>query len=448
MADESKSTGHMERTLQTRHLSMIALGGTIGTGLFIASGSAISTAGPGGALVAYGIMGIMVYFLMTSLGEMATYMPLTGSFSAFSSKFVDPALGFAMGWNYWFNWAITIPVDVTSAGIVMNFWLPHVPSWVFSTVVLVLVFLINYLSVRSYGETEYWLALIKVITVIVFLVVGVAIILGIMGGKPVGFSNFHYKQAPFVGGAPAVISVFLVAGFSFQGTELVGITAGEAATPEKSISKAIHSTFWRILLFYIFAIFVIACILPYTNKNLMNADVQNITMSPFTIIFKRAGLAVAASIMNAVILTAVISAANSGLYASTRMLYSQAREGYAWRFLCYVNRRGIPIYALIFTMIISTLAFATQFVVPQAYMYLTDPSELRGFIAWLIIVVSHIPFRKSFVAQHNFMNKHKYHVTLFTFGPIFAFVPRIIVFCEQKVEAFTKMDCSTILLTY
>ena len=269
-----------------------------------------------------------------------------------------------------------------------------------------------------------------------------------MGGKPVGFSNFHYKQAPFVGGAPAVISVFLVAGFSFQGTELVGITAGEAATPEKSISKAIHSTFWRILLFYIFAIFVIACILPYTNKNLMNADVQNITMSPFTIIFKRAGLAVAASIMNAVILTAVISAANSGLYASTRMLYSQAREGYAWRFLCYVNRRGIPIYALIFTMIISTLAFATQFVVPQAYMYLTDASGLCGFIAWLGIAVSHFRFRKAFVAQGHSVNELKYHATLFPFGPIFAFVLCIIVICGQNVEAFAKMDWSNILITY
>ena len=183
---QGQQEGHIKRTLETRHLTMIALGGTIGTGLFITSGSAISTAGPGGALTAYVIMGIMVFFLMTSLGEMATYMPLTGSFSAYSTKFVDPALGFAMGWNYWFNWAITIPVDVTSAGIVMNFWLPHVPSWVFSTVVLVLIFLINYLSVRSYGETEYWLALVKVVTVIVFLVVGVAIILGIMGGKAPG----------------------------------------------------------------------------------------------------------------------------------------------------------------------------------------------------------------------------------------------------------------------
>ncbi|MDF9445119.1 amino acid permease, partial [Limosilactobacillus mucosae] len=142
------NTGHIQRTLQTRHLSMIALGGTIGTGLFIASGSAISTAGPGGALAAYAIMGIMVYFLMTSLGEMATYIPVSGSFATYSTKFVDPALGFAMGWNYWFNWAITIPVDVTTAGLVFQYWLPHFPSWLFSTFVLIAIFLINYLSVR------------------------------------------------------------------------------------------------------------------------------------------------------------------------------------------------------------------------------------------------------------------------------------------------------------
>lgn len=448
MADESKSTGHMERTLQTRHLSMIALGGTIGTGLFIASGSAISTAGPGGALVAYGIMGIMVYFLMTSLGEMATYMPLTGSFSAYSTKFVDPALGFALGWNYWFNWAITIPVDVTTAGIVMNYWLPNVPGWIFSVTVMALIFLINYLSVRSYGETEFWLALIKVVTVIVFLIVGVAIIFGIMGGKPVGLSNFHYKQAPFVGGVPAIISVFLVTGFSFQGTELVGITAGEAATPEKSVSKAIHSTFWRILLFYIFAIFVIACILPYTDKNLLNQDVSNITMSPFTIVFKRAGLAFAASAMNAVILTAVISAANSGLYASTRMLYSQAREGYAWRIFGYVNRRGIPIYALLGTMVISLAAYATQFIGPKAYNYLIDASGLCGFIAWLGIAISHYRFRKAFLKQGHKLSELKYHATGFPFGPVFALALCIVVICGQNIDAFVKMDWQNILITY
>ena len=362
MTAHPQEEGHIKRTLETRHLTMIALGGSIGTGLFIASGSAISTAGPGGSLVAYLIMGIMVYFLMTSLGEMATYIPVTGSFAAYSTKFVDPALGFAMGWNYWFNWAITITVDATTAGIVMNFWLPKVPAWIFSAVVMALIFLINYLSVRSYGETEYWLALVKVITVAVFVIVGLLMIVGIVGGKPIGFRYFHYKDAPFVGGIQGIVSVFLVAGFSFQGTELIGITAGESATPEVSVPRAIKSTFWRILLFYLMSIFVIACILPYTDKNLLSQDVRHITMSPFTIVFHRAGLAAAASGMNSVILTAVLSAANSGMYASTRMLYSQAKEGYAPAFFGHVNKRGIPINALLGTTAVALLAFLTQFV--------------------------------------------------------------------------------------
>ena len=168
--DGSGSGGQMKRTLKTRHLSMIALGGSIGTGLFITSGSAITTAGPGGALVAYAVMGVMVY------------MPLTGSFAAYATKFVSPAMGFALGWNYWLNCAITVAVEITTSGLVMNFWFPHVPSWVFSAFFFAVIFLINYLSVKSYGETEFWLALIKVVTVVVFLIVGVLVILGIMGG--------------------------------------------------------------------------------------------------------------------------------------------------------------------------------------------------------------------------------------------------------------------------
>lgn len=448
-AAAAQGEGHIKRSLETRHLTMIALGGSIGTGLFIASGSAISTAGPGGSLVAYFIMGIMVYFLMTSLGEMATYIPVTGSFAAYSTKFVDPALGFAMGWNYWFNWAITITVDTTTAGIVMNFWLPKVPSWIFSAVVMVLIFLINYLSVRSYGETEYWLALVKVITVGVFVIVGLLMIVGIIGGQgPIGFRYFHYKDAPFVGGIQGIVSVFLVAGFSFQGTELIGITAGESATPEVSVPKAIKSTFWRILLFYLLSIFVIACILPYTDKNLLSQDVRHVTMSPFTIVFHRAGLAAAASVMNAVILTAVLSAANSGMYASTRMLFSQAQEGYAPSFFAHVNKRGIPINALLGTAVIALLAFLTQFVGKDAYNYLIGASGLCGFIAWLGIAISHWRFRRAFIAQGHSVKELKYRALLFPFGPIFSFILCVIVMGGQNIDAFIHMDWSNIAITY
>ena len=190
-----KENNQVKRSLKTRHLSMIALGGSIGTGLFVASGSAISTAGPGGALAAYLGIGIMVYFLMTSLGEMATYLPITGSFAEYSKRFVDPALGFAMGWNYWFNWAITLAVDLSTAALVLKFWFPHVPGWLFSLAALVIIFLINALSVKSFGEAEYWMALIKVITVIVFLIVGLLTIIGILGGHAVFLENFAYKKA-------------------------------------------------------------------------------------------------------------------------------------------------------------------------------------------------------------------------------------------------------------
>lgn len=441
--------GEIKRTLQSRHLSMIALGGSIGTGLFIASGSAITKAGPGGALLAYSIMGMMVYFLMTSLAEMATYIPLTGSFAAYASKFVSPATGFALGWNYWLNCAITVPVEVTTAGIVMNFWFPHLPAWVFSGVVFILIFLINFLSVKSYGETEFWLALVKVIAVVAFLIVGVLVILGIMGGQgPMDLSNFTYKKAPFVNGISGIISVFLVAGFSFQGTEMIGIAAGETNDPEHSVPKAIKSTFWRILLFYIFTIFVIGVILPYTNPNLLSADVQDIVTSPFTLVFKRAGLAAAASVMNAVILVAVLSSANSWMYASSRMLFSQAREGFAFKQFGYVNRRGIPIYALLATTVIGIAVWLLQFVGEEAYSLLISASGLSGFIAWLGIAISHYRFRKAFVAQGHDLKELKYHAAWYPFGPIFAIILSIIVIVGQDINALVNLDWMGLLIAY
>ena len=446
MAEEQQH--EVKRSLQTRHLSMIALGGSIGTGLFVASGSAISTAGPGGALLAYVGIGIMVYFLMTSLGEMATYLPVSGSFSTYSTRFVDPALGFAMGWNYWFNWAITLAVDISTAAIVMQFWLPHVPGWIFSLIALILIFTINALSVRSFGETEYWLSLIKVITVLIFLVVGVLTIFGIMGSSATDLSNFTYKKAPFVGGIPTILSVFVVAGFSFQGTELIGITAGESATPEKSIPAAIKQVFWRILLFYILAIFVIAAIIPYTSKDLLGSSASDIAISPFTLVFKKAGLAAAASIMNAVILTSVLSAANSGMYASTRMLYSLSKQGYAPKTFGRVNGRGIPIMALFGTTVIGLLTFLSSLFGDRIYIFLVSASGLTGFIAWLGIAISHLRFRQAFVKQGHDISELRYHAKLFPFGPLFAFFLCMVVIIGQDLHSFATLDWQAIGVTY
>lgn len=362
----------------------------------------------------------MVYFLMTSLGEMATNMPVSGSFATYSTKYVDPALGFAMGWNYWFNWAITLAVDISTAALVMKFWLPDIPGWIWSVAVLVIIFMINALTVKAFGETEYWMAMIKVVTVIIFLIVGVLTIFGIMGGHATGLENFTYKKAPFVGGMPAMLSVFVVAGFSFQGTELVGITAGESATPEKSIPKAINEVFWRILLFYILAIFVIACLIPYTSPDLLGSSATDIAISPFTLVFKRAGLAAAASVMNAVILTSVISAANSGMYASSRMLYSLSLDGYAPTYFQHTTKNGVPLRAQVATTVIGALAFITSVAGPQVYTWLVAASGLTGFIAWLGIAISHFRFRRAFVKQGHDLSELKYHAKWFPFGPILA----------------------------
>ncbi|WP_370519544.1 amino acid permease [Listeria sp. PSOL-1] len=417
---------------------MIAIGGSIGTGLFLASGNAIHTAGPGGAIVAYIAIGMMVFFLMTSLGEMATYMPVSGSFSTYASRFVDPAFGFALGWNYWFNWAITLAVDISTAALIIQFWFPHTPGWLWSAIFLVLIFGLNALSVRAYGESEYWFSIIKVVTVIIFLIIGILTIFGILGGEYIGMKNFTLAEAPFKGGFFAILGTFLIAGFSFQGTELVGIAAGESATPEKSVPKAIKQVFWRILLFYIFAIFVIGLIIPYTSSNLLGSGAEDVAISPFTLVFEKAGLAFAASVMNAVILTSVLSAGNSGLYASTRMLWSMAKEGSAPRFLAKINRRGIPMAALIVTALVGALTFITTLSENGSiiYTWLLSASGLTGFIAWVGIAVSHYRFRRAFIKQGHDLNELKYRAKFFPFGPILALVLCILVIIGQDYQSF------------
>lgn len=379
----------LKRGLKSRHIMMISLGGTIGTGLLLASGNSIAQAGPGGALLAYGLIGIMVFFLMTSLGEMAAYMPVSGSFSTYATKFIDPALGFALGWNYWYNWAITIAAEIAAVSIVMKYWFPDTASWIWSVSFLAIIFLLNYLSVKSFGESEYWFAFIKVATIIIFLIVSILMIFGILGGKaPVGFTNFFAGDGPFHGGFFATLGIFLAAGFSFQGTELIGITAGETKDPGKSIPKAVKQIFWRILLFYILAILAIGLLIPYTDSRLIN-DGETVTTSPFTLVFENAGIAFAASIMNAVVLTAILSAGNSGLYASSRMLWDLAMEGKAPKIFKKLNRRGVPFAALIATVIVASLSFLTSIFGEQVYIWLLSASGMCGFIAWLGIAASH-----------------------------------------------------------
>ncbi|MDM5220629.1 amino acid permease [Peribacillus sp. RS7] len=448
-SQQASSPTELKRSLKARHLMMISLGGTIGTGLFLASGGAIHSAGPGGALVAYAIIGIMVYYLMTSLAEMAAFMPVAGSFRVYASKFVDPSFGFAIGWNYWYNWAITIAAELAAVVLIMKFWFPDSPSFIWSAIALITMFLINYMSVKGFGETEFWFAMIKVVTVVIFLITGVLIILGIMGGKdPIGFSNFTMGEGPFNGGFFTILGVFMAAGFSFQGTELLGVTAGESEDPEKNIPKAIRSVFWRIILFYILAIFVIGMIIPFTDSRLLSEDVA---VSPFTLVFERAGLAFAASIMNAIILSSVLSAGNSGMYASTRMLWDLARDGKAPKFLGKLDKRGVPVNALIVTSLVGCVAFLASFFGDGVvYIWLLNASGMAGFVTWVGIAIAHYRFRKAYVAQGLDMNALPYRAKGFPFGPIFALVLCIIIIIGQGYQAFSSngIDWNSMFVSY
>ena len=442
--------GTLQRKLRSRHMTMIAIGGAIGTGLFVASGNTISTAGPGGALVAYGVIGLMVYLLMQSLGEMATYLPVAGSFGEYGSRFISPSFGFAVGWNYWYNWAITVAAELAAAALVMKFWFPNVQGWIWSAVFLLILFGLNALSALGYGESEFWFALIKVVAVIAFLILGVLTIFGILGGTSPGFENWTTGEAPFVGGSMGILAVFMVAGFSFQGTEMVAVAAGEAQDPEKNIPRAVRSIFWRILLFYIGAIAVIGFLIPYTDPQLLQADVDNISVSPFTLVFERVGIAGAAAVMNAVILTSVLSAGTSGLYVSTRTLYALAKRGQAPKFLAKINRRGVPMGALLVTTLIGGVCFISSLIGDgRAYVWLVNASGLAGFITWMGVAWSHWKFRKAYIAQGNDPNDLPFKAKFYPAGPIVALIMCAIVIVGQGYDSiFGSHDFQALISSY
>lgn len=447
-------TEKLRRSLKARHMYMIAIGGSIGTGLFVASGATVANAGPGGALLAYALMGFMVFLLMQSLGEMATYLPVAGSFGEYARRFVSPSFGFAIGWNYWYNWAITVAAELAAAALVMKFWLPDTPGWIWSALFLALLFGLNAMSARAYGEGEFWFALIKVAVVIFFLVLGLMMIVGILGGPTPGFSNWTLQDgdlhAPFVNGGLGILSVFMIAGFSFQGTELVAVAAGEADDPDRSVPRAIRTVFVRILLFYIGAIAVIGFLIPFNDPRLLDSAEDNISVAPFTLVFDNAGILAAAAIMNAVILTSILSAGNSGLYASTRMLYALAESGQAPKVFAKLNNRGVPIPALIATTAIGALCFVSSLIGDgAAYTWLVNASGLAGFITWMGIAWCHYKFRKAYVAQGNDVKDLPFRAAWFPLGPIVALAMCAFVIVGQNYEAFAgNVDWATLLSSY
>ncbi|KAI9280578.1 amino acid permease/ SLC12A domain-containing protein [Umbelopsis sp. AD052] len=439
-----------KRGLSARHIQMISLGGAIGTGLFLNSGGNIASAGPAGALIAYIVIGFMVFCIMTCLGEMATYMPISGSFNLYASKFVDPALGFALGWNYWFSWAVTIATELSAAATIIDYWFQDnqvVPDAAWSAIFLVLILGINTFGVRVYGELEYWFAMIKILLVIVFLIVALLVTTGAVGGHTIGFSYWKDPGA-FNNGVLGTVGVLLSAGFSFQGTEIVGVTAGEAKNPHKSVPRAIRNVFWRILIFFVLTMLFIGMCVPYDLPELSTSS--DAATASFTIIFNIAGIGVGAHIVNAVVLSSVLSAANSSLYTCSRTLMALARDGKAPALFSRTTRWGAPVFA---TLASSIIGFACVFVSlyrpDDAFVWFLSITAVTGFISWTGIAAAHLRFRKAYVYQGRDLNELPYRALWFPFSPIFAIVLTVLIVLAQGYGAFyPEWDTTTFFIDY
>ncbi|KAJ5490121.1 Amino acid/polyamine transporter I [Penicillium expansum] len=409
---ESPPLPELQRRLKSRHLQMIAMGGAIGTGLFIGSGSAIATAGPVGALIAFAFIGSIVYSVMIALGEVATYLPIAGAFATYATRLVDPSLGFAMGWIYWFSWASTFALELTATGLIIQYWDDTIPMAVFIAVFWVVIIILNMFPVSCYGEVEFWLSSIKIITVVGFMIFAICINAGV--GRE-GYLGFRYwvHPGPFRpyliedSGQDALAkfvgfwAILIKAGFSYQGTELVGIAAGETENPRKNIPSAIRKTFFRIVFFFVFTIFFVGIVVPSNDERLTSNDSgANADASPFVIAAKRAGVNVLPSIINAVLLTVVLSAANSNVYSGSRILVGLAHEGFAPRFFLKTTKHGVPYGSVGFTALFGLLGFLNvSNAGATVFNWLMQIAGLAGFITWASLNICHLAFMRALAAQ-------------------------------------------------
>lgn len=383
------------------------MGGTIGTGLFIGSGAALWKAGPVGALLAYMWVGTLVYSVMLSLGEMATYLPLPGAFAAYAARFVDRSLGFSMGWVYFLSWAFTFPIELTSIGLIIRYWDSELSVALFITLFFLSIAFINFLPVKVYGEFEFWAASIKVVTCVGFLIFALCIDLGAGKHGYLGLKYWHEPGAfaPYivyngnVGKFVGFWAVLIQAGFSYQGTELVGLSVGEVENPTVVIPASIRKTFYRIIIFFVGIIFFIGLLIPYDSELLLNAS-TDASASPFVIAAKLAGVKVLPGILNAILLTVVVSAANSNVYSGSRILVGLSNDKLGPKWLSRTNRFGVPYIAVMITCSFGFLAYLNLAKsASTVFTWLVNLAGTAGFICWCTISYSHVCFMRALKAQ-------------------------------------------------
>jgi amino acid transporter, AAT family len=385
----SQTQPQLSRNLRNRHIQLIAIGGTIGVGLFLGSARAIHNAGPA-LLIAYLVGGIAIFFIMRALGELLTYRPVAGSFATYAEEFCGPFAGFVTGWSYWFMWVATAMAELTAIGIYVGHWFPQVPQWLPALIALVLLYGVNLLAVRVFGELEFWFALIKVVTIVALILAGLAVIVLHVGslGPTAGFANLwsHGGFLPF--GVVGVLLTMQIVMFAYSGVELIGVTAGEAQDPQRSLPQATNGIILRILIFYLGALTIIMAVVPW--------DQLSPTVSPFVFVFEKLGVPGAAGIITLVVITAAASSCNSGLFSTGRMLWALAQRGQAPRSFGVLNAQHVPAAGIHVSAAVMLLTVALNYLAPkEVFIWVTSMALIGTLWTWGIILVAHRNYRRA-----------------------------------------------------
>ncbi|GEQ66658.1 hypothetical protein JCM33374_g321 [Metschnikowia sp. JCM 33374] len=389
----------LSRNLKGRHLQMIAIGGSIGTGLFIGSGKVLKKGGPASVLIAYMLIGSMMYSTVHALGELAITFPVSGAFATYNTRFIDPSWGFTMAWNYAMGWLVILPLELVAAAITVRYWDTKTNPAAYVACFYALILAINFFGVKGYGEAEFVFSAVKVLAVSGFIILGIVLVCG--GGPKGGYIGGKYWHDPgaFHNGFKGLCSVFVTAAFAFGGTELVGLAAAEAQNPRKTMPKAIKQVFWRITLFYIVSLILVGLLVPYNSPELHKPD-GTARYSPFVIAIKNAGIAGLPSVMNVVIMISVLSVGNSSVFGCSRTLVALANAGQAPQIFGYIDKRGRPLVAIVFQMLFSLICFVSASG-KQGVMFdwLLALSGLSSLFSWGSICMCHIRFRRALAVQ-------------------------------------------------
>ncbi|TRX91035.1 hypothetical protein FHL15_008017 [Xylaria flabelliformis] len=458
MRDYGQGIVELDRSMKPRHLHMIAIGGSIGAGFFVGSGSALNVGGPGFLLIDFIIIGVMMFNVVYALGELAVMYPVSGGFYTYASRFIDPAWGFAIGWNYVAQWAVVVPLELTVCAISISYWNAEISSAVWISVFWGFIIFVNVFGTLGYAEEEFWSSLIKLSATVIFIIISFVLVLG--GGPDNGQYNEYwgarlfYEPGAFANGFKGFCSVFVTAAFAFSGTELVGLAAAEASNPSKSLPSAIKQVFWRITLFYILGLLFVGLLIPYNDPHLLNASSDDVAASPFVLVGQYAGLKGFNHFMNVVILVSVISISVSGVYGGSRTLTALAQEGYAPKLFTYVDRSGRPLFSVIFVLAFGGLAYVDlASKASEVFGWLQALSGLAALFTWGSICYAHIRFRKAWALHGHTLDEIPFKAIGGVYGSWLGIFLIVLVLAAQFYVAISPIgknlgDAEGFFMTY